>query len=871
MAEALGLARTLRRLGHSATLVVPQATPPTPLPPHHLTGQTTTPAFSSQWRTEGFAVLPVGPAGLEPAAEHFPRDPSLAVARTLAPLLATFDVAWFFEAHWAAPMLRERRFRDHDLPVVVLHAQTEPYPILTTLDAINRVGSDQYARRWADRIFDDAGTENTGEAQIREVEALWRVRVAEPAKPMRAPATSQALTVCIPFFEEPTWLPVTLESFARQTSQDFTVVVVDDGSHSAEALAVFAQCAERYRERGWRFVHQTNQAAGAARNHAARLATTEFLLFFDADDFAMPTLVERFLRAALLTGDDCLVAPNYGFGEDPEGHPSLLYQPPGTLVGSIADDMHGGSCILVRRAIFEQMGGFSSTRGVGFEDYEFHVRCNLVPNRPHEPDHVAWDVLPEFVYRYRNPPAHSVSRSTRQYANHDAVLRWYRRKLQPLGLGALPLALAASYWRQENLTHQLAPLEGTRQAHLPRRGARGKDLKLLLLACNFPYGMVSGWHIRVQQMIRYLGSRHQVTLVTSMLREQLGPLRKETFEFLHAVRGIEGSDIEAATPGSDLPFRVRDHYKQTYRNALRALPTHRYHAAIFDQVFLAEFRHDIDTIPVLTEHNIESILLHQAAERSFSGDVPEAFRNALAEAARLTRYEDRVWPDFPLRAVVSEADKLRMDARIAAQSPVNPGRTVVTPNGADLANWLPNARFEAAALIFPAHLRYLPNIDAVEFFLTEVWPLVLARKPAARLILAGRDPAASVTDHASRARNVELVVNPPSMDKIAERASIVIVPVRLGSGTRTKILEGLAWGLPVVSTTLGAEGIDAADGEQILLADTAQAFAEAIVRLLSDKLLWERLRLAGRELIRERYSWDKVFQPLEEGLLELTS
>ena len=209
-----------------------------------------------------------------------------------------------------------------------------------------------------------SGRETEAKESVRWVEKLWRERSASPSRPIRSPATSPAVTVCVPYFEAPAHLPEMLRSLERQTSSDFTVVVVDDGSHSEEARRAFDACAQRYAGRGWRFVHQANLHPGAARNRAAQESHTEFLLFLDSDDIAMPSMVERFLRAALLTGDDCLVAPNYGFLQDPEGPCAFFYDPPGnSLIGSMADDMHGGSCIFVRREAFLSVGGFTELRG----------------------------------------------------------------------------------------------------------------------------------------------------------------------------------------------------------------------------------------------------------------------------------------------------------------------------------------------------------------------------------------------------------------------------------------------------------------------------------------------------------------------------
>jgi glycosyltransferase involved in cell wall biosynthesis len=838
--DALGVARVLRANGHEATLVSPQ-----------IGRRPSRPDFVAQWQAEGISWLPVSSANLEPPSMHFPRDPGLATARRLAELVTAFDVAWFFEQHWAMPTLRERRFRDRLLPFVALDAEPGPEPIPAALDGINRASSRRYAQRWADLL---CSVKLEGAAACAQrVEQGWQERKGSPVSEIRRPATTPAVTVCIPYFEVPSLLPEALASLESQTSDDFTVVVVDDGSRTEAARRSFDASAERYAARGWKFIRQANQYPGAARNRAAREARTEFLLFMDADDVAMPGMVERFLRAALLTGDDCLVVPNYSFVNDPAGPCAHMYDPPGnSLIGSMADDMHGGSCFLVRREAFWSAGGFSEIRGVGFEDYEFHVRCNL--------EGLRWDVLPELNYRYRKPREGCISLSTTAYANHARVLRLYEDRLRPVGLEQLPLAVASTYAQQERAGEYSRHLRSVLPLRRSKHPAE-RRLKLLLLTCQFPFGIVSGWHQRVQEMIRYFGSRYELTLATSMIREELAPVRRDAFRYLHAVRGVEGSDISAA--GADLPYRIRRQYTDMLQEALRKLPTGQYDAAIIDQLFMAECRQDIETVAVLTEHNIESRLLRQMAECTWKDALPRDFQDPAAESALLEHYENRVWPEFPLRSVVSEADRGLMDSRAKS------GKTVIAANGAHASAWLSDARFEAATALFPAHLGYPPNVDAVDFFLSEVWPKLQTRRSDARLILAGRDPSGGVKAAANAAPGVELCVNPKSMDIVARRASITVVPVRIGSGTRSKILESMAWGLPVVSTTLGAEGIDAVEGEHLLIRDDPDEFAEAVAQLMSDQGLWLRLRLAGRELVRDRYSWDQVFKPLEAALIEL--
>jgi glycosyltransferase involved in cell wall biosynthesis len=468
---ALGLARALRAQGHTVTLIVPQPAVYMVTPEGYRAGRLWTPAFANRWRAEGFDWIPVGPARVDPEVQHYPRDPVVAVARSVAGLVTAFDVAWFFERHWAAPALRERRFRDRALPLVVLDEQADANRIPDSIDEIGRSGAEQYAVRRADLV-----AAPSAEA-VAHVAALWQTRSSEPIRVPRQPLTSPAVTVCIPYFEAPEYMPLTLASLARQTSTDFTVIVVDDGSATAAGREAFDRCAELYAERGWRFVRQTNQSPGAARNRAASETETEFLLFLDSDDIAMPTMVERFLHAALLTGDDCMVAPNYTFRDDPEGKCEQLYEAPGnSIVASICDDMHGGACIFIRRETFRRFGGFSAVRGVGFEDYELHIRLNL----EQAPPAVGWDILPEYFYRYRMPQASNVSRSTQQYPNHEAVLRWYRKRLLPVGLGQLPLALAAVYQGMESTRFKAWPLKSTLASRVAQPKPQRRELKLLL-------------------------------------------------------------------------------------------------------------------------------------------------------------------------------------------------------------------------------------------------------------------------------------------------------------------------------------------------------------------------------------------------------
>ncbi len=203
---------------------------------------------------------------------------------------------------------------------------------------------------------------------------------------------------------------------------------------------------------------------------------------------------------------------------------------------------------------------------------------------------------------------------------------------------------------------------------------------------------MSGWHKRVQEMIRYFGSRYELTLVAPVTPEVTRDARREALHHLHLVRGVKGG-CQIPVP-EDIPSRARELYVDSVQAALRALPTGHYHAVFIDQIFLAEFRKDIETVAVLAEHNIESRLVRQVADSSWSDSLPE-YQDAQVEAARFEQYENRVWPDFPLRSVVSQVDKAQMDSRVKT------GKTVIAPNGADPSIWLSTVRYDTATALFP--------------------------------------------------------------------------------------------------------------------------------------------------------------------------
>jgi glycosyltransferase involved in cell wall biosynthesis len=166
-------------------------------------------------------------------------------------------------------------------------------------------------------------------------------------------------------------------------------------------------------------------------------------------------------------------------------------------------------------------------------------------------------------------------------------------------------------------------------------------------------------------------------------------------------------------------------------------------------------------------------------------------------------------------------------------------------------------RSDGRTLLCLATYGHWPNVHGLRFFVAKVFPLIQEELNGARLLVVGRDTPREVQAlHDGQAIFVERTV--PSVEEYYQRATVAVVPLRIGAGTRLRILEAFALGRPVVSTTIGCEGLEVVDGRDLLVADEPRALADACIDLLRDPGLRERLVRAGRELVKRHYTWESV-------------
>jgi len=259
---------------------------------------------------------------------------------------------------------------------------------------------------------------------------------------------------------------------------------------------------------------------------------------------------------------------------------------------------------------------------------------------------------------------------------------------------------------------------------------------------------------------------------------------------------------------------------------------------------------------VLFQHNVESEIWRRHATNGSSGAMKAVYRR---EFSRMLRYEQAAVRRFDHVIGVSEHDKKLMTAWVEA------ARITVVPTGVDTEQFSPGEQTgqEKPLVVFVGAMDWEPNVDAVKYFCAEIWPGILAKIPEARFRIVGRNPDRRI--ETLKGGPVEVTGRVPSVVEHLREAAVVVVPLRIGGGTRLKIYEAMAVGKAVVSTTVGAEGLDVHDGRDVILADTPDAFAESVIKLLKDVGARQRVGERAAALARQ-YGWPMIAERFGEVL-----
>ncbi len=387
-------------------------------------------------------------------------------------------------------------------------------------------------------------------------------------------------------------------------------------------------------------------------------------------------------------------------------------------------------------------------------------------------------------------------------------------------------------------------------------------MRILMLTLVAPYPPNSGPKIKTYNVLQYLCERHEVTLV-SLVRtpqerahaESLRRICREvyTVPFQRSRWKDAGFLLTSALSGASF-ILSRDASPELRRLLHRLTAGEHFDIIHADQLNMAPFAVDLPAgARIIDQHNAVWTIVARMAARS---DLVRRIGLQL-EARRLRRAEARLCARFDGMLAVSEPDYAFL--KLAANEVgVELPPTAIIPIAIDALGEAPIQRHETPDTILSmATMFWPPNVDGVLWFAREVFPIVQRAVPHARVALVGARPPAAVRQLAANpAIDVPGYVADPR--PYLERTAALIVPVHAGGGMRVKILEALARGLPIVSTTIGYEGIDLTPGEHLLVGDTPTAFAEALIRLLHDPALGRQLAAQGRRVAEQRYDWRVV-------------
>ncbi|HHT9125406.1 MAG TPA: glycosyltransferase [Candidatus Brocadiia bacterium] len=391
-------------------------------------------------------------------------------------------------------------------------------------------------------------------------------------------------------------------------------------------------------------------------------------------------------------------------------------------------------------------------------------------------------------------------------------------------------------------------------------------MNILFICAFIPYPPHGGAYQRTYNLLKHIAKNNDVYLI-GFIKEKNDPenanylkkICKEVHAFYLPDDWSRISLVKSLFLNlfSQLPYTAQKYYSMQARQTIAKL-IRRVNFDILqcDMIDLAGYIYDYNPkATVLVNHNVESTLILRHAEVEKNPLKKWFF---YLQYKKLLRYERKMCPMFKCCVAVSELDKQQLQL-ISPQA-----RFSVVPNGVDVDYFQPQkTQVEKNTLIFAGRTDWLPNIDGLKFFYQEILPLIKKEIKDVRLTIIGKartnnDIGLPLTENVTHLGFVEDVR--PYIGK----AAVYIVPLRIGGGTRLKILDAMAMGKAIVSTSIGAEGIDVTHGKNILIADTPEDFSKQVIRVLNDSNLRESLGKEGRKLVEEKYSWDIIGKKMDE-------
>ena len=398
-------------------------------------------------------------------------------------------------------------------------------------------------------------------------------------------------------------------------------------------------------------------------------------------------------------------------------------------------------------------------------------------------------------------------------------------------------------------------------------------MNILWIKTELLHPIDKGGKIRTYNMLKELKREHRITYLTLDDGTADAAARERAIEYCHDLVCVPHTQRQKFTAGfyaelfsnlvSSLPYAIKKYTSHELRQEISR------RAGDCD-VVVCDFLAPAANVPanlgkptVLFQHNVEAMIWKRHCEVQ-NNPLKKAY--LFAQWKKMRAFERRMCRSFDSVVAVSEEDCEQMRSEYGAQNVFD------VPTGVDTEFFRPSGAEESAAhnLVFTGSMDWLPNEDAIRYFTEQIMPRIKSQIPDATLTVVGRNPYQSLVELAKNDDSIIVTGRVDDVRPYMERAAAYVVPLRVGGGTRLKIFEAMAMEKPIVSTTIGAEGLPVSDGAELLLADSPEAFAAAVVRVLQDSDLANELAQRAANLVRAQFGWQKVakrFANICEGSL----
>lgn len=392
-------------------------------------------------------------------------------------------------------------------------------------------------------------------------------------------------------------------------------------------------------------------------------------------------------------------------------------------------------------------------------------------------------------------------------------------------------------------------------------------LKILFLANRIPYPPYRGDKLKIYHLAKRLAKRHELHLLTFTEHEEEKQYRGELEKIFQKVELVHLPRWKAALHclqalWNPLPVQVQYFRSAALRHKLNALlQAEKYDAVHVQHLRMAPYLADNASLPRILDLPDAFSLYWERRSKMPRPFLQKLFENI--EQKRVLRYE-QVLHRYDLALACSTEDLEYL------QKLHGVGHLKLLSNGVDLDTFHEDRHdyFRNRTLLFTGNMDYAPNVDAVQYFVRELFPLILQRHPQTRFIIAGQKPVPQVLELASDKVTVTGFV--PNLADSYREADVVVAPLRFGAGTQNKVLEAMAMGVPVVCSHIGFKGLGIESGVGAIAETDPARFTDAVCRLLDDASYREQVGTRGQAVIRNRFGWDAIAAQLEHYFREIT-